>query len=419
MSNNSRKRDANHLGSNGGDGTSAGTDSKKSRPNGSITSFFGAPKVKNSSTPGAKLSFGPSPTINFNKEKWIAGLTAEQKELLKLEIDTLDESWLAHLKEEVLTPEFLNLKRFLKREIAGGAKIFPPLEEVYSWSRHTPLQTVRVVILGQDPYHNHNQAHGLCFSVRPPMPAPPSLKNIYIALKNDYPSFTKPPNNGGHLVAWANRGVLMLNTCLTVRAHNANSHANQGWEKFTQKVIDVVAKTRTRGVVFLAWGKPAGKRVAHILRDKEKRHCVLQSVHPSPLSAHGGFLQCGHFKKTNEWLRERYGKDGIIDWSLVEEKTSSSPSSKATTTTTTTTTATTATTTTTSKTAAKSITENDSTTISTAAKTQAVVTEVENGGKAADANGNGIPSSSLLSQEEEDDADALAALVEAEGELSN
>lgn len=122
------------------------------------------------------------------------------------------------------------------------------------------------------------------------MPAPPSLKNIYIALQNDYPSFTKPPNNGGYLAPWANRGVLMLNTCLTVRAHNANSHANQGWEKFTQKVIDVVAKTRTRGVVFLAWGKPAGKRVAHILRDKEKRHCVLQSVHPSPLSAHGGFV---------------------------------------------------------------------------------------------------------------------------------
>ncbi|EQL32648.1 actin-like protein 4 [Blastomyces dermatitidis ATCC 26199] len=398
MSTASRKRDANHFGDSAG--TGAGADSKKPKPNGSITSFFGAPKVKNSSALGTtKLSFAPVPTVNFNKEKWVAGLTAEQKELLKLEIDTLDESWLAHLKEEVVTTEFLNLKRFLKREIAGGAKIFPPLEEVYSWSRYTPLHTVRAVILGQDPYHNHNQAHGLCFSVRPPMPAPPSLKNIYIALKNDYPSFTKPPNNGGHLVPWANRGVLMLNTCLTVRAHNANSHANQGWERFTQKVIDVVAKTRTRGVVFLAWGKPAGKRVAHILRDKEKRHCVLQSVHPSPLSAHGGFLKCGHFKKTNEWLLERYGKDGVIDWSLVEEKPSSPPASKPTTTTT--------------SAAIETTVEINSTAVSTTGKTQKVVT------KATEASGNGTHSSSLLSEDEEEDADALAALAEAEYDLPN
>ncbi|KKZ60046.1 uracil-DNA glycosylase [[Emmonsia] crescens] len=394
MSNASRKRDANHLGGSGGAGTAA--ESKKSKPNGSITTFFGAPNVKNSSAPGP---------INFNKEKWVAGLTADQKELLKLEIDTLDVSWLAHLKEEVLSTEFLNLKRFLKREIASGAKIFPPLEEVYSWSRHTPLHTVRVVILGQDPYHNHNQAHGLCFSVRPPMPAPPSLKNIYIALKNDYPSFTKPPNNGGHLAAWADRGVLMLNTCLTVRAHNANSHANQGWEKFTQKVIDIVAKTRTRGVVFLAWGKPAGKRVAHILRDKEKRHCVLQSVHPSPLSAHGGFLQCGHFKKTNEWLRERYGKDGIIDWNLVEEKPSSPPPPPPKTTDT--------------AAATEISVKRDSPAVSTTVKTQTIVTKAEDGGNSTEANRSGIPSSSMLSQEEEDDANALAALAEAEYELSS
>ena len=156
-------------------------------------------------------------------------------------------------------------------------------------SRHTPLPTVKAVILGQDPYHNINQAHGLCFSVRAPTPAPPSLKNIYKALKKDYPDFKAPPKNGGLLTPWADRGVLLLNTCLTVRAHEANSHAGKGWERFTQKVIDIVAQRRTRGVVFLAWGKPAGLRVKKV--DKVK-HCILQSVHPSPLSAAGGFVSC-------------------------------------------------------------------------------------------------------------------------------
>ena len=153
----------------------------------------------------------------------------------------------------------------------------------------------------------------MCFSVRPPTPAPPSLKNIYTALKRDYPTFVPPPNNGGLLTPWADRGVLLLNTCLTVRAHEANSHANRGWEKFTQKVIDLVAAKRTQGVVFLAWGTPAGKRVVRVDR---KRHLVLQSVHPSPLSAARGFFDCGHFRKTNEWLRNRYGVEEEIDWDL-------------------------------------------------------------------------------------------------------
>jgi uracil-DNA glycosylase len=180
-------------------------------------------------------------------------------------------------------------------------------------SRHTPLNTVKAVIIGQDPYHNINQAHGMCFSVRPPTPAPPSLKNIFKALQRDYPSFKPPPNNGGLLTPWSDRGVLLLNTCLTVRAHEANSHSNHGWEAFTQKVIDIVAAKRTKGVVFLAWGTPAGKRVARV--DK-KKHLVLTSVHPSPLSASRGFFDCAHFKKTNAWLRERYGVEGEIDWDL-------------------------------------------------------------------------------------------------------
>jgi uracil-DNA glycosylase len=310
------------------------TDAKKPKANGSITSFFGPPKIVSTTTKvaGTTIETVEAPPVKFDKEKWVEKLTDDQKDLLKLEIETLHESWLAQLKDEVTSKEFLELKRFLKKEIDSGKKIFPPLEDVYSWhasllhlrqihfpsnslhrSRHTPLNTVKAVIIGQDPYHNHNQAHGMCFSVRPPTPAPPSLKNIYTCLKKDYPSFKPPPNNGGLLTPWADRGVLLLNTCLTVRAHEANSHANHGWERFTQKVIDTVAAKRTKGVVFLAWGTPAGKRVAKV--DK-KRHLVLTSVHPSPLSVMRGFYDCGHFRKTNEWLKERYGVEEEIDWDL-------------------------------------------------------------------------------------------------------
>ncbi|KAK4923515.1 hypothetical protein LTR28_012496 [Elasticomyces elasticus] len=298
----------------------AAAEAKKPKANGSITSFFGSPKPKLSSsstdTSQDKTDAACVPDaapVQFDKDAWVQKLTEEQKELLKLEIETLHESWLAHLKDEVTSKHFLDLKRFLKKELETGTKVFPPMEDVYSWSRHTPLNTVKAVILGQDPYHNVNQAHGLCFSVRPPTPAPPSLKNIYIAVKKDYSSFSPPPKNGGLLTPWADRGVLLLNTCLTVRAHEANSHAGKGWEQFTQKVIDVVAAKRTRGVVFLAWGSPAAKRVTRVNASK---HLVLKSVHPSPLSAARGFFDCGHFKKTNEWLKQRYGEDGQIDWNL-------------------------------------------------------------------------------------------------------
>ncbi|KAL4874181.1 hypothetical protein BDV12DRAFT_3478 [Aspergillus spectabilis] len=316
MASPSLKRGAGHL-------ASPAADAKKAKANGSITSFFGAPKSKTTATtttrPAAPAPVSPS----FNKQKWVGTLTSEQKELLQLEIDTMDESWLAHLKDEIIKPEFLALKRFLQKEKQSGAKIFPPEEDIYSWSRHTPLHTVKVVVIGQDPYHNHNQAHGLAFSVRPPTPAPPSLVNIYTGIKNDYPSFRPPPNKGGLLIPWAERGVLLLNTCLTVRAHQAASHSNKGWERLTQKAIDVITRVRTRGVVFLAWGTPAGKRITGINRE---RHCILQSVHPSPLSAHRGFFNNQHFKKCNEWLAERYGSDGIIDWSLFPSKeTSAAP----------------------------------------------------------------------------------------------
>ncbi|KPM37361.1 hypothetical protein AK830_g9194 [Neonectria ditissima] len=289
-----------------------GGDAKKPKANANIASFFGA---------APKPVSGP-PALKFDKAKWLASLSQEQKDLLKLEIETLDESWLAHLKDDITTKEFLDLKRFLERETKTGRKWFPPQEDVYSWSRHTPLHNVKVVIVGQDPYHNINQAHGLAFSVRSPTPAPPSLKNMYICLKKDYPSFEAPPNRGGLLTPWAERGVLMINTCLTVRAHEANSHSNRGWERFTQKVIDLTAQKRTRGVVYMAWGTPAGKRVQKIDRQK---HLVLQSVHPSPLSASRGFFDCAHFKLANEWLVNRYGAGGEIDWALVPGNSTKPP----------------------------------------------------------------------------------------------
>ncbi|KAK3708126.1 uracil DNA glycosylase [Vermiconidia calcicola] len=296
------------------------TDSaKKPKSNSSITSFFGQPKPNpstsstNPSHPASSPTAPATEPIKFDKTAWLTKLTPEQKDLLKLEIETLHESWLGALHSHLTTPEFLSLKRFLKAEALAGKKIFPPSEDVYSWSRHTPLPNVKAVILGQDPYHDINQAHGLCFSVRPPTPAPPSLKNMYVALKNDYPDFKAPLKNGGLLTPWADRGVLMLNTCLTVRAHEANSHAKKGWESFTQKVINVVAEKRRKGVVFLAWGSPAQQRCAKINGSK---HLVLKSVHPSPLSAHKGFMECGHFKAANEWLQGRYGEEGVIDWDL-------------------------------------------------------------------------------------------------------
>ncbi|KTW29668.1 uracil-DNA glycosylase [Pneumocystis carinii B80] len=272
----------------------------------SMKSFFG---VKN----------GHCKTIEskFNKEAWVNGLKENERELLKVEIEFLEESWLKVLKDELTKPYFLkgrkwSLKNFLNTE-KKSHKIFPPDKDIYSWSYYTPLNMVKVVILGQDPYHNYNQAHGLCFSVRPPTLPPPSLKNIFIALQNDYPSFKIPKT--GLLTPWAKQGVLLLNSSLTVRAHQAGSHAQKGWEEFTSKVIQVVQKHRTKGVVFLAWGSPATKRVENV--DKNI-HLILKSVHPSPLSASRGFFNCGHFKKTNEWLSQKYGEDAIINWNCLD-----------------------------------------------------------------------------------------------------
>ena len=169
---------------------------------------------------------------------------------------------------------------------------------------------VKVVIIGQDPYHNDGQAHGLCFSVPRDVPPPPSLINIYSALKKDIPSFQIPKH--GNLINWAKAGVLLLNTSLTVRAHEAASHSGKGWEKFTDAVIRKISETKT-GVVFILWGRYAQDKQALI---DTTRHFILKSAHPSPLSAHNGFFGCKHFSKINSYL-QKHGKTPI-DWKLPE-----------------------------------------------------------------------------------------------------
>jgi len=254
---------------------SSGT--KKTR---AITSFF----TPQTASAGSSLPFASCSIPKFNKEAWLSTLTAEQKSLLSLELTTLDESYLSILAPTLATAQFLSLKRFLSSE---SGPVYPPAPLIYSWSRLCPLPSVRVVILGQDPYHGPNQAMGLSFSVNPPTPAPPSLVNIYKALERDFPEFRPPPARGGDLTPWARKGVLMLNACLTVRRGDANSHAGKGWETVTGKVLEHLAKGK--GCVFMAWGAGAQKRVKDAGVD-EKRHLVLRSVHPSPLSAHRGWV---------------------------------------------------------------------------------------------------------------------------------
>ncbi|CAY71171.1 Uracil-DNA glycosylase [Komagataella phaffii GS115] len=254
----------------------------------------------------------------FDKKKWISGLTDEERQLLDTEITTMDDSWLAVLHEELQKPYFLDLKRFLATEECRGVVVFPPRDSWYSWTRLSPLPQIKVLILGQDPYHNYNQAHGLAFSVKDPKTRiPPSLKNMYKLLKTDYPSFKIPDT--ADLTQWAQRGVLLLNTCLTVRAHNANSHSNKGWETFTkaaiQKLIDYNT-SKNQGIVVMAWGGPAQRTIDSCRLNGN--HLVLKTVHPSPLSASRGFFDSHHYRKCNEWLVKRYGEDAFIDWSLVK-----------------------------------------------------------------------------------------------------
>ena len=218
----------------------------------------------------------------------------------------ISNDWLAPLTPEFAKPYYRELYKKVKEEYATHM-IFPPSNEVFSAFELTPLADVKVVILGQDPYHNVGQAHGLCFSVKPDVEIPPSLVNIYKELHDDLGCYI--PNNG-YLVKWAKQGVLMLNTVLTVRAHQANSHRGIGWEEFTNAAIRVLNE-QDRPIVFILWGSPAQRKKEMLNNPK---HLILEAPHPSPLSAYRGFFGSKPFSQTNAFLE----KNGLtpIDWQI-------------------------------------------------------------------------------------------------------
>jgi uracil-DNA glycosylase len=220
----------------------------------------------------------------------------------------LSPSWLAQLEPETHQPYWNDLQRFVAAERDAHA-VFPPAADVFNAFRYTPLESIKVFLLGQDPYPGAGQAHGLCFSVRPGVRLPASLRNIYQELQDD---LGIKPVKHGYLASWARQGVMMLNACLTVRADAPNSHAGKGWEKFTDAAIRAVSD-RKQPVVFLLWGAYAQKKIKLI---DESRHVVLKSAHPSPLSASNGFFGSKPFSKINAAL-EKLGEP-TIEWKLPE-----------------------------------------------------------------------------------------------------
>lgn len=219
----------------------------------------------------------------------------------------LEPSWKDRIGEYLARPDMRTLSDFLRTEKQAGKVIYPPGPEIFAAFDHTPFDNVRVVILGQDPYHGPNQAHGLCFSVRPGVATPPSLLNIFKEIQRDLG--LRAPDHGC-LTPWADRGVLLLNATLTVQQATAGSHQGKGWEGFTDAAIDALNRER-EGLVFMLWGSHAQKKGQLI---DGTRHCILRSVHPSPLSAHRGFIGCGHFSAANQYLESR--GEPPIDWSL-------------------------------------------------------------------------------------------------------
>jgi uracil-DNA glycosylase len=221
----------------------------------------------------------------------------------------LHPSWLDPLRAEFEQPYMSELKRFLVGEREKGRTIFPRASNWFRALDLTPLDTVRVVILGQDPYHGEGQAHGLCFSVMPGVRPPPSLVNIFKEMQSD---LGVRPSRHGFLEHWASQGVLLLNSVLTVEMGQAASHRERGWERFTDAVVRLVNE-KTEPVVFMLWGSYAQKKAAFV---DSSKHLVLKAPHPSPLSAHSGFFGCRHFSKANAFLKE----SGLppIDWALPE-----------------------------------------------------------------------------------------------------
>ena len=211
----------------------------------------------------------------------------------------LEASWKARVGGVLESEELRELSRFLRAQKSAGKRIYPPGNQIFASLKRTPFDAVKVVILGQDPYHGPGQAHGLSFSVQPGVAVPPSLRNIYAEIARDLGSASTvggPPDHGC-LLSWADQGVLLLNAVLTVEDGQPGSHANRGWEAFTDAIVQTLASER-EGLVFMLWGAYAQKKGAMI----DRRHCVLRTTHPSPLSAHRGFMGCGHFSAANRWL---------------------------------------------------------------------------------------------------------------------
>ncbi|WP_100643050.1 uracil-DNA glycosylase [Alteromonas facilis] len=217
-------------------------------------------------------------------------------------------TWADVLGKEKQQPYFIQMMDTIAQIRRSGTVVYPPSDSVFNALALTPLENLKVVILGQDPYHGEGQAHGLCFSVPEGIRPPPSLKNIYKELDRDFPQFNIPSH--GNLTAWAKQGVLLLNTVLTVEQGKAHSHAKLGWETFTDHVIEAISE-HTDNVVFMLWGGHAQRKAKHV---DASRHCILTAVHPSPLSAHRGFIGCGHFSKTNQWLAEH--NKTPIEWQV-------------------------------------------------------------------------------------------------------
>lgn len=215
--------------------------------------------------------------------------------------------WKTVLGKEKQQPYFRQIIDRVNHEISSGKIIYPTNENIFNALKLTPFDQVKVIIIGQDPYHGPDQAHGLCFSVQHGIQPPPSLQNIFKEIHND---LGLPIPKHGNLEKWAKQGVLLLNTTLTVEAHKPQSHANFGWDKFTNRIIELLNEKKS-GLVFILWGSSAQKKSELI---DPTKHCILKAAHPSPLSAHRGFFGCKHFSKVNEYLKKQGNTP--IDWSL-------------------------------------------------------------------------------------------------------
>ena len=222
----------------------------------------------------------------------------------------LEKSWHEELKDEIQKPYIRDLKAFIEREKVQGQVVYPPEPLVFNAFLQTPFAEVKVVIVGQDPYHGPGQAHGLSFSVPCGMSQPPSLKNIFKEIETD---LGRPPSSGGCLTSWAKQGVLLLNATLTVRASKPQSHFKMGWEAFTDAVIQRLWD-RDEPLVFILWGRAAREKTDRIMQEGKRPHAVLIAAHPSPFSAHSGFFGCRHFSKTNNYLK-KWGKKPI-NWEI-------------------------------------------------------------------------------------------------------